>query len=235
MSDPRVDLAFRDRRLTRDRALVMAVIDGPATSEVPPREAIRQAVDEGADLVDIGGPDSPMSGAVLVSTIEWARTTYPELVISVHADHPATAEQVHIAGADVLDDAWSRAEPGVLEVAARNGLGYICAAESGRADRAATAGVPRGRILVRVAADPVALRQFGELVDGGWQVLVDVADTAAGDEDRIPEVLAPTALAARAGAVVFRSRHVRATRHAVEMVASILGTRPQSRPERWLA
>ena len=90
-------------------------------------------------------------------------------------------------------------------------------------------------MLVRVGADPAGLARLGELVDAGWQVLVDAADRSAPTTDRLAEALASTTLAAKAGAVVLRSRYVRATRHAAEMVSSILGTRPQSRPERWLA
>ena len=64
-----VDLVFRGRRLTRDRPLIMAIINrtpdsfydhGVTFDEEVARAAIRQAVIDGADVIDIGGvPASP--------------------------------------------------------------------------------------------------------------------------------------------------------------------------------
>jgi dihydropteroate synthase len=56
-----------------------------------------------------------------------------------------------------------------------------------------------------------------------------------GLEERGEGTLAATALAAAAGARVFRAHDVAATRRTVEMVASIQGTRPPSRVVRGLA
>lgn len=205
---PWVDLVLRQRRLVRDRPLVMAVIDETASW----RAAIGTAVDDGADLIDIGDD---------LQQIEWTRETYPDLAISVRTERGEHAEQACLAGADALNDGWGNADPGVLDAALRNGTGYVGAKPDG---------LPEGG-LVRVADDLTAL---GALVDAGSRVLFDVADSTAPSEDRLAEVVASTALAARAGATVVRTRDVRATRHAVEMVASILGARPPSRPERWL-
>ena len=226
-----VSAVFHDRRLTRNRALVMAVIDA-APSDPVQREVIRRAVDEGADLIGIGALDA--SGLPLV---EWARKTYPDLAISVRTERPDLAEQANLAGADLLDDGWGSADSGVLDAAVRHGSGYICAATPDQVGRVSASGIPRTGVLVRVAPDPTSLAQLPELVHDGWLVLVDDdANTTPGilPEDRLAGALAVTALAARAGAVVIRTRHVRATRHAVEMVASILCTRPPSRPQRWL-
>ncbi|SFS87706.1 dihydropteroate synthase [Saccharopolyspora flava] len=46
--------------------------------------------------------------------------------------------------------------------------------------------------------------------------------------------LAATALAAQAGAAMFRAHQVRETRHTLEMVASIAGERKPSRVVRYL-
>jgi dihydropteroate synthase len=56
-----------------------------------------------------------------------------------------------------------------------------------------------------------------------------------GLHERGEGTLAATALAAAAGARVFRAHDVAATRRTVEMVASILGTRPPSGCVRGLA
>ena len=149
VSDPRVDLVFRDRRLVRDRALIMAVVDAAASSDAARHEAIRQAVGDGADLVDLvdlvdlGEPLDDDGLRRLVSLVEWTRATYPGLAISVRTDRRAVAEQARVAGADLFDDGWGTAEPGVLDVAVRSGAGYLCADEPGRADHVTARGVPR--------------------------------------------------------------------------------------------
>jgi dihydropteroate synthase len=53
--------------------------------------------------------------------------------------------------------------------------------------------------------------------------------------DRLEGTLAATALAAAAGARVFRAHEVRATRRTLDMVAAITGTRPPARTVRALA
>ncbi|OZM72669.1 dihydropteroate synthase [Amycolatopsis antarctica] len=147
-----VDLVFRGRRIERDRALVMAIVNrtpdsfydhGATFEEEIARNAIRQAVHDGADLVDIGGvPASPGPEvtvdeelARVLPTIEWARETYPDLVISVDTFRHEVAERVCEAGADLLNDTWGGADPKILDVAARYGAGYVCAHVDGLAPR----------------------------------------------------------------------------------------------------
>ena len=87
------------------------------------------------------------------------------------------------------------------------------------------------------------LRRCGELVATGWPVLMalsnkDFVGETLGTTDvteRLEGTLAATALAAAAGARVFRAHQVTATRRTVDMVASILGTRPPARTVRALA
>ncbi|HEY0636913.1 MAG TPA: dihydropteroate synthase [Pseudonocardiaceae bacterium] len=86
------------------------------------------------------------------------------------------------------------------------------------------------------------LRRTGELVATGWPVLMALSNKdfvgetlGAGLADRVDGTLAATALAAAAGARVFRAHQVRRTRHVLEMVASVAGTRPPARCVRALA
>ena len=53
-------------------------------------------------------------------------------------------------------------------------------------------------------------------------------------DERLEGTLAATALAASAGAAIFRAHDVVATRRVLEMTASIVGTRPPSRTVRGL-
>ena len=118
------------------------------------------------------------------------------------------------------------------------------------AERAVAAGVARDRVLIDPAHDfgkntfhgLLLLRHVADLVETGWPVLMalsnkDFVGETLGVEltERLEGTLAATALAAAAGARMFRVHEVAATRRVLEMVASIQGTRPPSRSVRGLA
>ncbi len=121
----------------------------------------------------------------------------------------------------------------------------------GQADRLVALGVPRAGILIDPTHDfgkntfhgLTLLRRCDELVATGWPVLMAlsnkdfVGETLGTSEvtERLEGTLAATALAAAAGARVFRAHEVTATRRTVDMVASIVGTRPPARTVRALA
>jgi len=117
------------------------------------------------------------------------------------------------------------------------------------AERAVAAGVARDRVLIDPTHDfgkntfhgLVILRHVRDLVDTGWPVLMalsnkDFVGETLGVEltERLEGTLAATALAAAAGARMFRVHQVAATRRVLEMVASIEGTRPPTRTVRGL-
>jgi dihydropteroate synthase len=118
------------------------------------------------------------------------------------------------------------------------------------AERAVAVGVARDRVLIDPAHDfgkntfhgLLLLRHVDDLVNTGWPVLLalsnkDVVGETLGVDvtERVEGTLAATALAAAAGARMFRVHQVRATRRVLEMVASIQGTRPPKRTVRGLA
>ncbi|MFN3599769.1 MAG: dihydropteroate synthase [Dietzia sp.] len=121
---------------------------------------------------------------------------------------------------------------------------------SAAAERAAAAGVPADGILVDPTHDfgkntfhgLELLRRMDEIVALGHPVLMALSNKDfigetldAGIDDRTEGTLAATSVAAMMGARVFRTHDVRATRRSVEMVASIVGTRPPARTVRGLA
>ncbi|TCK27481.1 dihydropteroate synthase [Pseudonocardia endophytica] len=137
-------LTFRGRTWTRDRAMVMAIVNrtpdsfydhGATFAEQAARDAVTAAVREGADVIDIGGvPASPGSEVTeadeierVVPTVEWVRSQFPDVVISVDTFRAGPADAVCKAGADLVNDNWAAADPGILEVAARHGAGYVSA------------------------------------------------------------------------------------------------------------
>ncbi|SHG34257.1 dihydropteroate synthase [Streptoalloteichus hindustanus] len=110
-----------------------------------------------------------------------------------------------------------------------------------QAERMVRLGVPRAGVLIDPTHDfgkntwhsLELLRRLDELVATGWPVLMAlsnkdfVGETLDAEvDDRVDGTLAATAVAAWAGARVFRAHNVRQTRHVLEMVGSIAGTRP---------
>ena len=121
---------------------------------------------------------------------------------------------------------------------------------TGAAERAVAAGVARDRVLIDPTHDfgkntfhgLLLLRHVADLVITGWPVLMSlsnkdfVGETLGVDlTERLEGTLAATALAAAAGARIFRVHQVAATRRVLEMVASIQGTRSPTRTVRGLA
>ena len=118
------------------------------------------------------------------------------------------------------------------------------------AERAVAAGVDRDSILIDPTHDfgkntfhgLALLRHMEDLVNTGWPILMAlsnkdfVGETLGVDlTERLEGTLAATALAAAAGARMFRVHEVGPTRRVLEMVASIQGQRPPARTVRGLA
>ncbi|WP_211220610.1 dihydropteroate synthase [Gordonia shandongensis] len=129
-------------------------------------------------------------------------------------------------------------------------VGDVVAEVTAAAERARDAGVRADGILIDPTHDfgknthhgLALLRGLDRLVDTGWPVLMALSNKDfigetldAGLDDRVAGTLAATALAAAAGARMFRVHEVADTRRVVDMVASIAGTRPPARTVRGLA
>ncbi len=121
---------------------------------------------------------------------------------------------------------------------------------SAAADRAIAAGVPADAVLVDPTHDfgkntfhgLELLRRMEEIVALGHPVLMALSNKDfigetldVGIDDRAEGTIAATSVAALKGARVFRTHDVAGTRRSLEMVASILGTRPPARTVRGLA
>ncbi len=129
-------------------------------------------------------------------------------------------------------------------------VGQVTDELTAAAERALAAGVRRDGILIDPTHDfgknthhgLTLLRHLDRLTGTGWPVLMalsnkDFIGETLGVElsERVAGTLASTALAAAAGARVFRVHEVAETRRVVDMVASIAGTRPPARTVRGLA
>jgi dihydropteroate synthase len=135
----------------KDR-LVMAIVNrtpdsfydkGRTWAEDAAFDRVREVVDQGADLVDIGGikaaPGVEVDAAEemrrVVAFVEKVRAEHPDLVISVDTWRAEVARAVCAAGADVINDAWGGADAELPTVAAEFGAALVCTHTGGQAVR----------------------------------------------------------------------------------------------------
>ncbi len=105
--------------------------------------AADRAVAGGADILDIGGvkagPGDDVSVAEevrrVVPLVAALRDRHSGVVISVDTWRAPVGQAAAEAGADLLNDAWGGADPGLAEVAAAHGLGLVCSHADGLAPR----------------------------------------------------------------------------------------------------
>ena len=129
--------------LRDDAMLVMAIVNrtpdsfydrGATFAEDTAMERVDLVVEQGADIVDIGGVKAAPGGDVDVAEeidrvaglVTRVRAAHPQVVISVDTWRAEVGEAVCAAGADVLNDAWGGADPGLVDVAAERDVGIIC-------------------------------------------------------------------------------------------------------------
>ncbi|WP_225753826.1 dihydropteroate synthase [Actinotalea sp. Marseille-Q4924] len=143
-----VPLVLRGRVLAADRGAVMAVVNrtpdsfyaaARAADDDAALAAVARAVEEGADLVDIGGvragrgPVVPVEEEVrrVLPLVRLVRDAFPDLPISVDTWRAEVAEAVVDAGADLINDTWAGHDPRLVEVAGRHGVGIVCSHTGG--------------------------------------------------------------------------------------------------------
>ncbi|SCL26687.1 dihydropteroate synthase [Micromonospora nigra] len=122
--------------------------------------AVERAVAEGAGIVDIGGVKAGPGAEVdvaeeirrTVDTIAGVRAAFPDVVISIDTWRAEVAVEAVAAGADLLNDTWSGADPALARVAAETGAGLVCSHAGGLAPRTR----PHRAAFDDVVADVVA-------------------------------------------------------------------------------
>jgi dihydropteroate synthase len=136
----------------------------------------RRLVDEGADILDIGG-ESTRPGAEevaedeeirrVVPVIEALRRQAPAAIISIDTYRAETARRAILAGARIVNDVWGlQRDPAMAELVARTGTGLVAMHNRREKDpaldivadierafeaslaRADRAGIPRARIAL---------------------------------------------------------------------------------------
>ena len=175
-------LSFRGRRIVRDRALIMAIINrtpdsfydrGATFADGPAMAAVERAVEEGADVLDIGGVKAGPGTDVgvdeeirrVIPFVAAVRERFPDLVISVDTWRHEVGRAACEEGADLLNDTWAAADPKLVEIAAEFEAGYVCSHTGGVEPRTRPFRVHYSDVVADVVAETVARAE--EAVDIG--------------------------------------------------------------------
>ncbi|MEP6609840.1 MAG: dihydropteroate synthase [Burkholderiaceae bacterium] len=131
----------RGRSLVADRVLIMGIINVTPDSfsdgghYLDHSEALARAgqlIDEGADVIDIGG-ESTRPGAASVSVSEEIERVVPLVqaladtgaMVSVDTSKPEVMREALAAGAAIINDVRALREPGALDVVAASDCGVV--------------------------------------------------------------------------------------------------------------
>jgi dihydropteroate synthase len=176
-----------------DDQVVMAVVNrtpdsffdqGAYLDDAAAMAAVDRAVAEGAALVDLGGvragPGEEVSADEevrrVVPFVAAVRRRHPTLAISVDTWRAGVGRAACEAGADLLNDAWQGADPGLAVVAAEHGAALVCSHAGGLPPRTDPHRVAYDDVMVDVVATVTGLADralaAGVRADG---ILVDAA------------------------------------------------------------
>jgi dihydropteroate synthase len=156
-----------------DATLMMAIVNrtpdsfydkGATWAEDKAFERVAAVVEQGAEIVDIGGIKAAPGVEIgpeeekarVVDFVARVRATYPSLVISVDTWRASVGQAVCEAGADVLNDAWGGADPELVDVAAEHGAAIICTHTGGVTPRTRPYRIEYDDVVAAAIADTVA-------------------------------------------------------------------------------
>ena len=156
-----------------DRRLMMAIVNrtpdsfydkGATWAEDKAFDRVAEVVDQGAEIVDIGGVKAAHGVEISVEEemrrtvgfVERVRELHPDVVISVDTWRASVGRAVCAAGADLLNDAWGGADPGLVDVAAEYGAAIICTHTGGIPPRTAPHRIEYADVVASVVTDTTA-------------------------------------------------------------------------------
>jgi dihydropteroate synthase len=168
-----VTLKLGHRTFSDDATLMMAIVNrtpdsfydhGATWAEDAAFDRVAQVVDEGAEIVDVGGvkaaPGTHIDEAEerhrVVDFVARVRARYPDLVISVDTWRASVARAVCAEGADLLNDAWGGHDPGLADVAAQHGAALVCTHTGGLPPRTPPHRVDYADVVASVVGDCTA-------------------------------------------------------------------------------
>ncbi len=104
------------------------------------KRALDEAVEAGADIVDVGGVRAGQDGEQVSGEeeldrvgpfLEHARACHPHLVLSLDTWRSEVAREAGRFGLDLVNDTWSGHDPELVRVAAQIGAGVVCSHTGG--------------------------------------------------------------------------------------------------------
>jgi dihydropteroate synthase len=189
-------LVLRGRVFDAGRPAVMAIVNrtddsffaGSRHADLDAAmRALDQAVDEGADIVDVGGVRAGQEGAPVSAAeeidrvlpfLDRARAAYPDLALSLDTWRSEVARAAALVGLDLVNDTWAGHDPELVRVAAELGAGVVVSHTGGLPPRTDPVDVSYGPDALDVVRDVVATLRRGAdaaLAAGvsGERILVD--------------------------------------------------------------
>ncbi|GAB3213201.1 dihydropteroate synthase [Marinactinospora thermotolerans DSM 45154] len=130
-------------------------------------KAVDAAVEQGADIIDVGGVKAGYGDPVppeeeirrTVPFVTELRRRHPDVVISVDTWRAEVGEQCARAGADLINDTWAGADPDLARVAAEFGTGLVCSHSGGLAPRTDPHRVAYADVVADVVATVTGLAE----------------------------------------------------------------------------
>jgi dihydropteroate synthase len=145
-------------------------------------ERVDEVVAQGARIVDVGGVKAGPGDEVdvaeemrrVVPFVATVAERHPDVAVSVDTWRSDVAVEVAAAGAALLNDTWSGADPRLAEVAAQTGVGLVCSHVGPLAPRSRPHRVAYDDVVQDVLSRVVALARravaLGARADG---ILID--------------------------------------------------------------
>ena len=173
-------LVLRGRRFDAVSPAVMAIVNRTPDSFFSgnrhadlesAKAAVVEAVELGADLVDVGGVRAGQEGEVVdadeeirrvVPFLQWARAAHPEILLSLDTWRSEVAREA--AGVvDLVNDTWAGHDPELVHVASGIGAGYVISHTGGLPPRTDPVDVTYGDDPLDVVRDVVRTLADGAL------------------------------------------------------------------------
>lgn len=147
-----VDLILGGRSFDSETFLIMAIVNrtpdsfydkGASFADADAIQRVTEAVEAGADIIDIGGVKAGPGQAVdaaeeirrTASFVAAVRSSFPEVIISVDTWRAEVGRIACAEGADLLNDAWGGWDPELAAVAAEFKVGLVCTHTGGATPR----------------------------------------------------------------------------------------------------